>query len=1765
MNRFYFLVLSYFALLSNQSSAQSILQLKTGNVIFNSNVDSILEVGTLPETALFNQQHYLILSFNSLPSASTFKHLSASGVTFLDYLPEKSYWAAVSARTNISMLKANGVIGLNLLDGIHKISLTLQQPPLPEWTVTSEGKIKATIDYFSNCNPQEVERDLTLKGVSIQERKPHVFQLDVIFPAVMLYTIAQLPYVNYIDHTTPPITPDNTPGVNNHRANVLTSAIAGRNLSGQGVSVGIGDGGFVTPHLDFQNRQTNFAGTVLGGWGDHGDHVTGTIGGAGIINKNYMGMAPKATLYATQSSGFVSNTAYYFNNFGIVLTNNSYGIISNCSTFGLYTGISRILDMQLIASPAVNHIFAASNDGGSSCSPYPSGFATMSQGYGASKNVLTVGAVSDLDAIAGFSSRGPCVDGRIKPDICGVGVSVTSTIPNNTYGTKNGTSMATPGVTGTLALIYERYKQLNSGANPDAALIKAIVMNTADDIGNAGPDFRHGYGRLNAKRAVEAIEAGTFTNKNVSQNDSVTQTITVPSGAIQIRVLVYWKDKEGNASANPALVNNVDMHVISPSATLIRPWVLNTTPALVNGTAVQGIDNLNNVEQVTINNPAAGNYTASLIGKSIPFGPQKCFIVWEVIMPSLALTFPAGAEKFSPGSTQRIRFDAYGFTSGNFILEYSINNGTSWSTISNAVSVTARSFDWLVPSAISSNCRVRVRHSTVTTLRDSSLTFTIIGIPSISIATTTTCGNQVLLRWNPVAGATSYDVMMVKGTGWTTVGNTGFQYYTISNLPTGLAYWFNVRANGASGEQSSLDTGISVTINAAGCSYTSIDGGVSKVLSPISGRFNTSTELSSNTNLSVEIKNYGTSSIGNFPVSFQINGGAVITEVFSGSITANNTSSFTFSSTVNLSGIGNYTIKTWTGVPGDTVGSNNYCLSEIKHLDNYVVVLPYTQSFEGATDTIINDTYIGMAGLNEFEYTNTNPICRLRTAGPMNLIKTGQRAAFLDQSQNTFGTHANNLISTLNMSAYTTANNIQLSFSYLHTGEDKDDNDSVWIRGNDLSPWIPVYDLWGNKSAAGTYKNVTNIDVTQTLLNAGQNYSSSFQIRFGQEGNSTQRTTNDSDGFVFDDIVLEDIGNDIELVSSSSPLTGCGLSSGNDVTVTIKNNGTNPVSNFLVYYTINGTGTVSEFFTSTINPGTTSAFTFSTKANLVVPGFYSIVIWCELPLDGKNNNDTLYSTVQSIELINTFPYNQSFETNNGNFYTGGTNSSWAWGLPVGSKIDTAGNGTKIWATNLSGDYNDNELSYLYTPCFDLSSLASAVLSFNMTYFTENGYDRIWLEYSENSTIWTKLGTSGSGTNWYSTGGGTQVWEGTSSEWSVRSFNIPLGSIVDKTNLRFRIVFSADGSITDEGVGIDDFLIIGAPNTIYSGGNTSVAVTSSGSGWLDFISGGQRIASINDNGQNLGNVTVQVGISGLNRTYDNHKVLRRNWAIKTANNPASSYTVRLYLLNSEYNLLNAADDSISSTHDLGVTKYNGSNEDTIYTNNSGTYTFIPPSSIRKVPFNNGYYLEFTVNSFSEFWVHAGGPNHNTPLPVEWLNFNAEELGEDALLSWTTATEKDNDYFTVELSASHTKNQFTPIGNIKAAGNSFVPKSYTFTDTEKNKTGLRYYRIKQTDYNGIYSYSAVRALDFTGENTTVVSIQPNPTPGELFLKINGSKAEKATVHISDFTGRILTEHTLQLTSATEQNFALQEVAGLKAGIYFVKVSINTEQYIFKLIKN
>ena len=113
------------------------------------------------------------------------------------------------------------------------------------------------------------------------------------------------------------------------------------------------------------------------------------------------------------------------------------------------------------------------------------------------KNVVTVGATDDFGNIASFSSRGPVKDGRLKPEITAMGANVWSAWPTNIYSPNNGTSMSGPAVTGGLALLYQRYRQLHAGANPKNGLMKAIICNGAADKGVAGPDFKHGFGWMN--------------------------------------------------------------------------------------------------------------------------------------------------------------------------------------------------------------------------------------------------------------------------------------------------------------------------------------------------------------------------------------------------------------------------------------------------------------------------------------------------------------------------------------------------------------------------------------------------------------------------------------------------------------------------------------------------------------------------------------------------------------------------------------------------------------------------------------------------------------------------------------------------------------------------------------------------------------------------------------------------------------------------------------------------------------------------------------------------------------------------------------------------------------------------------------------------------------------------------------------------------------------------------------------------------------------
>lgn len=179
-----------------------------------------------------------------------------------------------------------------------------------------------------------------------------------------------------------------------------------------------------------------------------------------------------------------------------------------------------------------------------------------------------------------------------------------------------------------------------------------------------------------------------------------------------------------------------------------------------------------------------------------------------------------------------------------------------------------------------------------------------------------------------------------------------------------------------------------------------------------------------------------------------------------------------------------------------------------------------------------------------------------------------------------------------------------------------------------------------------------------------------------------------------------------------------------------------------------------------------------------------------------------------------FPsYFEDFENGDGGWTASGTNSSWQLGTPS-NNVKSAYSGENAWTTNLGGNYNTNELSYLTSPQFDFSCMSEdPVLQFAHAYWLEDEWDFYWVEISIDGGAWTKLGSEGSGTNWYQRWlnrviraeedlfGGNGKY---SKDWDVSSH--VLTGAAGSSDVRIRFVLSSDTSTEYDGVNIDDIRI-----------------------------------------------------------------------------------------------------------------------------------------------------------------------------------------------------------------------------------------------------------------------------------------------------------------------------------------------------------------------
>jgi hypothetical protein len=281
--------------------------------------------------------------------------------------------------------------------------------------------------------------------------------------------------------------------------------------------------------------------------------------------------------------------------------------------------------------------------------PYPDawdlgGYDTLPSSATA-KNILTIGAIdlggspirdSSQVAMATFSSWGPTDDGRVKPDLVAHGVDLYSPTAgtDRSYDVFSGTSMATPVVAGAAALLTEYYGRFAPEQAMRSATLKALLIHTADDLGNPGPDYQYGWGLVDANAAVEHMQAhfespaiGKMIENAVDPTTPERSHPFVWDGRSAIRVTLVWTDPpglevEGLDNPTPCLVNDLDLRVIDPEGAVHAPYIL--APGAPADPAGTGDNVRDNIEQVYVAGPeVTGRYRVRVTHKGALVGERQ--------------------------------------------------------------------------------------------------------------------------------------------------------------------------------------------------------------------------------------------------------------------------------------------------------------------------------------------------------------------------------------------------------------------------------------------------------------------------------------------------------------------------------------------------------------------------------------------------------------------------------------------------------------------------------------------------------------------------------------------------------------------------------------------------------------------------------------------------------------------------------------------------------------------------------------------------------------------------------------------------------------------------------------------------------------------------------------------------------------------------------------------------------------------------------------
>jgi len=507
-------------------------------------------------------------------------------------------------------------------------------------------------------------------------------------------------------------------------------------LNGKGLVVSVKENKPDSVDIDFAGRflTTQLNSNIIS---SHATVMSTMIGGGGNSWHLGKGVAWGSNISSSDFISLLPDPDAAYRQYNITVQNHSYGV----GVESYYGSDAALYDISILNNKKLLHVFSSGNSGLSSAptGTYQGipGFANLTGSFKMAKNIITVGATDSFHLVEPQSSKGPAHDGRVKPELVAFG--------------EDGSSGGAALVSGTSLLMQQAYLEKYDSL-PENALIKSILLNSADDIGNKEVDYSNGFGSLNAKNAINTIHNGRFFSGSVTNGSSRIFTLTVPSGLKKLKATITWNDPPAFPNASKALINDLDIELENVlTGESWNPWVLNSYPQAdsLKMPAERKRDSLNNVEQITLDNPAGGVYLLRINGYNVS-GVQDFFISYQFDSTDIfEWQFPASIDFVTSAQPNIIRWAPI---AASGLLEYSTDEGISWQTIQANINLSSGLYQWRTPSFIS-KALLRVSIGSTRYVSD---TFTISARTLTGVGFN--CPDSFLFYWKKLPAINEYKV-----------------------------------------------------------------------------------------------------------------------------------------------------------------------------------------------------------------------------------------------------------------------------------------------------------------------------------------------------------------------------------------------------------------------------------------------------------------------------------------------------------------------------------------------------------------------------------------------------------------------------------------------------------------------------------------------------------------------------------------------------------------------------------------------------------------------------------------------------------------------------------------------------------------------------------------------------------------------------------------------------------------------------------------------